>query len=102
MGLTETRPPAGEYMQGLYLGPYTFVVNVQPGLHVGCLTNVNVAGLVSVPCHWIPFTLPGLPRWTSMGKEVPSPAGTRCPKVWWYPRVGAPLLLERGGGQWRE
>ena len=29
---------------------------------------------VTVPCHWIPFPLLGLPGWASEGEDVPSPA----------------------------
>lgn len=65
---------------------------MQPGLHVGPLTNVHVAALVSVPCHWIPFPyldFLGGPQWEKrylalLGLDVP--------------RVGVPLLLERGEG----
>jgi hypothetical protein len=32
----------------------------------------------SVPCHWILFSLPGLPNWSLVGEDVP---GTRCPRV---------------------
>jgi hypothetical protein len=46
-----------------------------------------------------PFPLPRLPDWASMGEEVLSPAGTRCPRVEWYPGWGELLLLlEKGGG----
>lgn len=69
--------------------PYTFVANVGP------LTSGVEAVLVSIPCHWIPFPLPELTAWTSVGEDVPSSVKTRCFKVGWYPR-GAPLLWGEG------
>lgn len=51
----------------------------------------------SVPCEWIPFPLPGQPVWPSVGEDVPRPAGTRCPKVGWYPK-GVLLLSGEGKG----
>ena len=74
--------------------PYTSVANAQL---VGPLTSR--AGVVSdsVPCCWIPFPLPKLSGWASVGEDVPSPAGTRYPRVGWYPRGGALLSLRRRG-----
>lgn len=33
-----------------------------------------------------PSFLLGLPGWTSVGEDVPSAAGTRCPRVGWHTR----------------
>jgi len=44
---------------------------------VGCL------GLCSLPFDSLP--LPGLPGLASVGEDIPSPDGTRCPRVGWYP-----------------
>ena len=52
-GLTETESPTKE-MQGLDLGPCTFVADVQLGLNVGPLTTGVEAVSDSVACHWIP------------------------------------------------
>lgn len=58
-------------------------------------------------CGWLGLLFPAIgypfpyldclggPQWE---KRYLVLAGNRCPKVWWYPRVRAPLLLERGGG----
>lgn len=70
---------------------------MQLGLHVGLLTNRLDAIFVSVPCDWIPFSLPGLPPWASVGEDMPSPAGTRCPRLGWY----STLLKRRGRGNGR-
>ena len=75
---------------GLY-PPYTFVTNVLLGLHVGAVTSGIGAIFVSVPCHWIPFPLPGVSDWTSVGEDEPSLARTRCPRVGWY-SMGDSLL----------
>ena len=60
--------------------PATFVADVQFGLHVGPLTIREQA--VSDSC--LPFALLpllGLPGWASVGEEVLSPDGTRCPRA---------------------
>jgi hypothetical protein len=79
--------------------PYTFVANMQLGLHVCPLRSGT-----EVPWPWISFPLPGLPGWASVGEDVPSATRNRCPRVGWYPR-GAPLVLREGeravvGGIW--
>ena len=56
MGLTEPGPPTREHT-GAGPGPYTFVANVQLGLHVGPLTS----GVGAVWVCFLPFPLPGLP-----------------------------------------
>jgi hypothetical protein len=70
---------------------------MQLGLYVGPTTGRAGAILVSVPCHWILFPLPGLPGWASVGEDVPSPVETRCPRVGWYPKKTTPSLKRRGG-----
>ena len=45
------------------------MANVQLGLYVGPVTSG-----VSVPCHWIPFPVPGLPGCASVEEDVPSSA----------------------------
>jgi hypothetical protein len=45
--------------------------------------------LCSLPLDSLP--LPGLHGWASVGENGPSPAGSRCPRVGWYPKW-APLL----------
>lgn len=37
----------------------------------------------------------GPPGWVSVGEDVPSFAGTRCPRVGWYPREAPPYLTRR-------
>ena len=54
------------------------------GLQVGLLTIVVGAVPDSAAYLWIPFLY--LPDWASLRGKVLSPAGTRCPKVGWYPR----------------
>lgn len=51
-------------------------------LHVGSLASGAGAVSDSVLCQWVPFSLPGLPDWASVGEGVAGPAGT------WYTRVG--------------
>jgi hypothetical protein len=63
-------------------------------LSSGMMCVLRVAVSFSVPG---PFLLPGLPGWSSEGKNVPSPAGTRCPRVEWYPRGGEYISLRRRG-----
>jgi hypothetical protein len=57
------------------------------GLHVGSLTS-------------------GLHGWASVGEAMPTPAGTRCPRVGWYLRgVGwgrCSPFCEKGRGAWEE
>lgn len=48
------------------------------------------------------YMLPWLPDWASVGKNMPSPTGNRCPRVEWYPKGEAPLLWGEGQGQLRE
>lgn len=53
---------------------------MQLGFHVGPLTSVtSVCGAisVSVPCYLIPFPLPELLSWASVGEDVPSLGGMR-------------------------
>jgi hypothetical protein len=68
------------------------MANVQLGLHY--LTSVARDVYLSVPCYWIPFPLTGLPG--SVGKDFPSPAGTSCPMVGYYPML---ILLLKGKGK---
>ena len=42
-----------------------------------------------------PFHLAGLPGWASVGEEVLSPAGTRCPRVGQYPRGSSLSMRQR-------
>jgi hypothetical protein len=95
-GLTEPGTPTRKLVgAGTRPHPYPFVVNVQLGFHVGHRTNGAEA--VLVPCHWIPFPLPGLPGWALVGEDVASPAWTRCHRVRWY-RKGLPFSEEKGRG----
>jgi hypothetical protein len=48
------------------------------------------------PAFGSPFPLPGQPGWALVGEDVPSPDGTRCFRVRWYPK-GASPSLRRGG-----
>lgn len=48
--------------------------------------------LFSLPLDLLLLALPG---WASAGEDVPSPAGTRCCKVEWYPREGLPFSEEK-------
>lgn len=52
---------------------------------------------VSVPCHCIHFTLPGFPGQTSVGEDVLSAVGTRCPKMGWYSKGASASLKRREG-----
>jgi hypothetical protein len=61
---------------------------------VGPLTTVAGSVSDSVACHWI--LLHWLPAWASLG-EMLSPAGTRCSRVGWYPRV-FPFSEKKGRG----
>jgi hypothetical protein len=72
-------------MQGLDRGPYTFVANVQLGVHVDPL-SIGARGVSdSVFCHSIPFPwldcLVG-PKWKRMhlvfwGLDIPGKGGTQ-------------------------
>ena len=42
-------------------------------------------------------SLTGLHCQASVGEDVPSPAGTRCPRVGWYQRGVSPSLRRREG-----
>lgn len=68
-------------VQELDLEPLQIVADVRLSLHVGALTSEAGAVSVCVPCHWIPFPLPQLHDWASVGEHVPSPAGSSCPRV---------------------
>ena len=57
--------------------------------------NGGCLGLCSLPLD--PLPLAGLPGWTSVGEDVPSLAGTRFLRVWWYP-----YSKEKGRGQWKK
>ena len=57
------------------------MANVHLGLDVGLLTSGVGALSVSVLCHWILFSLPVLLDSASVGKHVPSHAGTQRPRV---------------------
>ena len=62
-------------MHGLDLGPYTFVADVQLGLHVASLTTG--AGAVFECCLPLdPFPLAGLPCLASVGEHAFGPAAT--------------------------
>jgi hypothetical protein len=82
--LTEPGPPTRKHA-GLDLDPAHIYSKLQLGIHVVPLTSVVGSVSVSVPCQLIPFSLPILCGWVSVGEDVPSPAGTRCPRVRWYP-----------------
>ena len=45
-----------------------------------------------------PLLLPGLPDWASMEENLPSPAGTRCSRIRWYPWGSSLSLRKRGRG----
>ena len=60
--------------------------NVKLSLHVSLLISRVAVASVSIPYHRIPFPLPILPGWASVGEDVPSLRGTRCGRVGWYPR----------------
>lgn len=64
---------------------------------MGPLTSGAGALSVSTPCHWVSFPLPGLSGWTSVGKNILSSAGARCPRMGCYTK-GAPSSLRRRGG----
>jgi hypothetical protein len=66
-------------MQELDLTSYTFLASVKLGLHVGLLRSGEGVVSDSVSCCWIPLPLSGLPGWTSVGEDVPSPA--RCTRL---------------------
>jgi hypothetical protein len=79
-GLPEPGPPTRELVGA---GLRTFAANVQLGLHVRPLTSGVEWGWggaisVSVLCHLIPF--PELLGWASVGEDVPSLGGMRCPR----------------------
>lgn len=64
--------------------------NVHLGLHLGPVTSgVRAVSVCSLP--WDPLPPPGLLVWASVGKEMPSPARNRCPRVGW-PSKRVPLL----------
>lgn len=78
------------------MGTCKFISSVEKLSPKSCLS-------LSVPCHWILFPLPGLPGWTSVGEDVCSPAGTRCPRVVGTQGGGSLSLRRRGGGnEWRD
>jgi len=56
-------------MQVLGLGPYTFGGDVQLGLHVGPPDNWSRGCPEYAACSWN-LPLPGLPGWTSVGKDA--------------------------------
>jgi hypothetical protein len=67
-------------MHGLDLGPYTFVADVQLGLHVASLTTG--AGAVFECCLTLDsFPLAGLPCLASVGEDALSP------DVTWFART---------------
>ena len=45
-----------------------------------------------------PLPLPGLPDWGSVGEEVLSPSGTRCPREECYLRGASPFREAEWGG----
>ena len=57
---------------------YTYVANVQLGLHVGSPTIgvVAISGLNSVACIWKLFPLAGLPCLASVGEDALIPDET--------------------------
>jgi hypothetical protein len=57
----------GHFLHSLLLGP-RLVESLD--FNVDTLISGAKAILVSVPCHWNPFTLPRLPGWVSVGEEV--------------------------------
>jgi len=77
----------------LDLDPYTSVTNMRLGLHVGSLARGVGVVLVSVPCHWIFFPLPGLPCWVSVGEVISSSAETKCPRVGGSQEWGSPKWI---------
>jgi hypothetical protein len=78
-------------IQELDLDSLLFVANIQLGLHVGILTSGEKAVLISLPCHWNPFSpyLDSLvgPQWERMQKDAP--------RVWVPATQGAPLRRRR-------
>ena len=56
--------------------------------------------LVSFPCHWILFPVPGLPGWASVEEDVPSPAGA---VPWWGgTQRRLPFSEKKVRGQWEK
>ena len=74
------------------------MANVQLCLHGDPLTLRAGAVLVSTLSHWIPFRLPGLPGWASVGEHVLSLTGTICPRMGLIPKGSSPSLKRRKGG----
>jgi hypothetical protein len=68
-GLTEPGLPTREHAGAGPSPRPTFVAKVQLGLHVGPLTSEAGAVSVSVPCHWVPFPLPGPSGWVSVKRK---------------------------------
>lgn len=91
--------PPPESMQELNLEhTHAFLANLQVGLHIGPLTS-EMEGCFGIgPCHWDPFSLPGLLGCASVEKGMPSLAGTRFPRVEWDPR-GLLFSEEKGMDQ---
>jgi hypothetical protein len=67
-------------IQGWPEDPYTFVADVQLGIHVGPPTIEVGAVSDSVVCHLFPCTN-WTACWASVGEDVPNPALTGCPRT---------------------
>jgi hypothetical protein len=68
-------------------------------MHLGLHAGLPSTGVGTVPntCLSVdPVSPTGLPCLASMGEDVPSPAGTECARVGWYPGCGPPLQRGRG------
>lgn len=68
-------------------------LNDLPCFRVGLLTIGARLSLTLLPAVGFRFPLPRLSAWASVGEGIPSPRGTRCPRVRWFPREGG-----SGGG----
>jgi hypothetical protein len=79
------------------LEPLYILTNVKRDLHMDPLTNGMGAGFNPLACHWILFSLLCIPSCGSMETDMPSFAGSNCPRVGWYLRGGEGVSKIRKG-----
>ena len=78
-------------MQALDLGP--LYICSRCAAWPSCGSSANNWSRTLLPAL-DPLSLPGLPGWASVGEDVPSPIGTRCPQGGVVPKGGFPFSEE--------
>ena len=94
-GLTEPGPPTKEHA---WTGPRPSHICSKCAVWSSCVSPNKRSRDCLHLCSFTLDPLPphGLPGWASVEENVPSPAGTRCPRVGRYPRGGSPFFDDKG------